>query len=98
MTKLTLTCINPNVYSVHLAGGAHVGNLKRVGTLWKFKAVGYDDAGAVAPGGGPLTDLHNTQLSAPDVDELNAKLGGHTTQFRYFFQDSSPCSAPSKPC
>ena len=81
MTKLTLNCVNANVYSVHLAGGgAHVGNLKRVGTLWKFKAVGYDDAGAVEPGGGPLTALHNTQLSAPDVDELNAKLGGDARQ------------------
>ena len=73
---LTLTCVNPDVYSVHLPDGANVGNLKRVGAVWKFKAVGYDDAGGVEPGGGPLTDGHNTPLSAPDVDELNAKLGG----------------------
>jgi len=76
---LALTCVNANVYSVHLPGGAHVGNLKRVGAVWKFKAVGYDATGGVEPGGGPLTERHNTQLSAPDVDELNAKLGGHAT-------------------
>lgn len=77
MTPLTLTSINANVYSVHTVDGAHVGNLKRIGTLWKFKAVGYDAAGGVVPGGGPLTHLHNTVLSAPDVMELNTKLGAH---------------------
>jgi len=76
MTTLTLTCVNANVYSVHLADGTHVGNLKRIGALWKFKAVGYDAAGGIEPGGGPLTHLHNTALSEPDVRELNAKLGG----------------------
>jgi hypothetical protein len=38
--------------------------------------VGYDATGGVEPGGGPLTHLHNTVLSAPDVRELNARLGG----------------------
>ncbi|MCM2342678.1 hypothetical protein [Rhodoferax sp.] len=75
MTSLTLTHINANVYSVHLADGSHVGNLKRIGALWKFKAVGYDASGGVEPGGGPFTLLHNTALSKPDVLELNAKLG-----------------------
>lgn len=79
MTPLTLTCLNTNVHSVHLPDGSHVGNLKRVGAIWKFKAVGYDDTGGLVPGGGPLTDLHNTPLSVPDVVELNAKLGGPTT-------------------
>ena len=76
MTALTLTCVNANVYSVQTADGAHIGNLKRIGALWKFKAVGYDAAGGVEPGGGPLTRVHNTALSKPDVHELNAKLGG----------------------
>ncbi|MDO9145485.1 hypothetical protein [Rhodoferax sp.] len=76
MTALTLSFVNPNVYSVHLADGAHVGNLKRIGALWKFKAVGYDASGGVEPGGGPFTDRHNTALSEPDVRELNARLGG----------------------
>ena len=76
MTALTLTFVNANVYSVHLADGSHVGNLKRIGALWKFKAVGYDATGSVEPGGGPFTHRHNTVLSEPDVLELNAKLGG----------------------
>jgi len=74
LNPLTLTCVNCNVYSVHLPNGAHVGNLKQIGSVWKFKAVGYDDSGAVLPGGGPLTHRHNTQLAAPDVAELNARL------------------------
>ncbi len=78
MTALTLSVVNTNVYSVHLADGAQVGNLKRIGTLWKFKAVGYDATGGVEPGGGPLTHWHNTVLSEPDVQELNARLGGST--------------------
>ena len=78
MTALTLTPVNTNVHSVHLSNGAHVGNLKRIGTLWKFKAVGYDASGGVEPGGGPLTHWHNTVLSGPDVRELNARLGGST--------------------
>lgn len=76
MTALTLTFVNANVYSVHLADALHVGNLKRIGALWKFKAVGYDASGGVEPGGGPFTHLHNTALTEPDVRELNAKLGG----------------------
>lgn len=74
MTPFTLRAVNADVHSVHTAGGAHVGNLKRVGAVWKFKAIGYDDAGGIEPGGGPLTHLHNTQLTAPDEVELNAKL------------------------
>jgi hypothetical protein len=70
----TLRAVNADVHSVHTADGAHVGNLKRVGALWKFKAIGYDNTGGIEPGGGPLTHLHNTQLAAPDEAELNAKL------------------------
>ena len=80
MTTLSLTAVNANVHSVHLADGTHVGNLKRIGALWKFKAVGYDPAGGVLPGGGPFTDLHNTPFAAPDVAELNARLGGRPGQ------------------
>ena len=76
MNPLTLTCVNANVYSVHLADGSHVGNLKRIGSVWKFKAVGYDDTASVVPGGGPFTHRHNTQLAEPDAVELNDKLGG----------------------
>ena len=74
MTTLTLRLINTNVHSVHAPDGAHVGNLKRVGTVWKFKAIGYDAAGNVVPGGGPLTEQHNTAFAAPDVAAVNAQL------------------------
>lgn len=75
MRPLSLRVVNANVYSVHLPDGLHVGNLKRIGTIWKFKAVGYEPDGAVLPGGGPLTDRHNTVFATPDVAEVNASLG-----------------------
>jgi hypothetical protein len=75
MRPLSLRVVNANVYSVHLPDGSHVGNLKRIGDIWKFKAVGYDPDGAVLPGGGPLTDRHNTVFAAPDVAAVNASLG-----------------------
>jgi hypothetical protein len=75
MTALTLTPVNPDVYSVHGPDGLHVGNLKRIGAAWKFKAIGYDAAGHVIPGGGPLTDKHNTACTAPDALAVNTALG-----------------------
>lgn len=78
-TTLTLTPVNADVHSVHLPDGAHVGNLKRVGGVWKFKAVGYDAAGAVEPGGGPLTDQHNTVFAQPDAVDVNARLAPYLT-------------------
>jgi hypothetical protein len=71
---LALTPVNPNVHSVHLPDGTHVGNLKRIGSIWKFKAVGYDGTGAVEPGGGPLTDQHNAVFVQPDATEVSARL------------------------
>ncbi len=50
MTALTLTRVNADVHSVHLPDGSHIGNLKRIGTVWKFKAVGYDNTGNIIPG------------------------------------------------
>ena len=75
MAALTLTFVNANVHSVHLPDGSHVGNLKRIGSAWKFKAIGYDAAGDVLPGGGPFTEQHNTECAAADAAELSAKLG-----------------------
>jgi len=72
---LTLTFVNANVHSVHLPDGRHVGNLKRIGSVWKFKAIGYDAAGDVVPGGGPLTDRHNTPFAEPDAVEVSTRLG-----------------------
>lgn len=73
-SALTLKLVNANVHSVHLADGAHVGNVKRVGGVWKFKAVGYDPAGAVEPGGGPLTNQHNMVFAQPDAAVVSARL------------------------
>ncbi len=73
-SALALKPVNTNVHSVHLANGAHVGNLKRVGAVWKFKAVGYDPTGAVEPGGGPLTNQHNMVFAQPDAAEVSARL------------------------
>lgn len=80
MSHYVLTPVNADVYRVQAPDGAHVGNLKRVGAVWKFKAIGYDAAGQVLPGGGPLTDRHNTTLHAPDAAELNARLGADPAQ------------------
>ena len=80
---LILKPVNANVHSVHLADGAHVGNLKRVGAVWKFKAVGYDQAGAVEPGGGPLTNQHNMVFAQPDAAEVSARLlASHSEMLR----------------
>ena len=51
--------------------GLHVGNLKQLGSVWKFKAIGYDALGQVIPGGGPLTDRHNSLFVTLDEAEVN---------------------------
>ena len=71
----TLRPVNANVHSVHCAAGEHVGNLKLIAGVWKFKAVGYDASGKVIPGGGPLTDRHNTRFAAPDATQVSVLLG-----------------------
>jgi hypothetical protein len=78
VTQLTLRPIpiNSFVHSVHDGGGTHVGNLKRIGEVWKFKAVGYDVNGSVLPGGGPFTERHNTTLPLPNAQALSAALRG----------------------
>ena len=64
--KLTLSPINPQVFSVLTAEGEHVGNLKLIGGQWKFKAIGHEADGSVVPGGGPLTDRHNMVFTVAD--------------------------------
>ncbi|OZA54427.1 MAG: hypothetical protein B7X79_17935 [Acidovorax sp. 17-64-282] len=73
---LQLLPINAGVVSVHTADGAHVGSLKQVGGVWKFKAMGYSAAGGMEPGHGPLTEQHNMQFTTPDVAEVSARLLG----------------------
>jgi hypothetical protein len=72
---LRLQAVNEGVYAVHDAHGQHVGNLKRIGAVWKFKAVGSTSVGETVPGGGPLTDRHNTVFETlPDATALNTAL------------------------
>lgn len=89
-TPLHLQALNADVVSVHATDGLHVGNLKRIGTVWKFKAIGYDATGGVEPGGGPLTDHHNTVFAAPDVAEVSLRLSSPLTS------SGRPVRSPSK--
>ena len=65
---------SPGIWSVLSSAGVHVGNFKLIGGAWKFKAIGYDASGQVIPGGGPLTDRHNTSFAALDEAEINLVL------------------------
>ncbi|MBG6071344.1 MULTISPECIES: hypothetical protein [unclassified Polaromonas] len=76
MNKLTLHPLNDQVVRVLSSQGECVGNLKLIGAVWKFKAIGYDASGAVIPGGGPLTDRHNTRFAALDEAVVSAALTG----------------------
>jgi len=71
---LTLYRVNDGVYRVLAGTGRHVGNLKLIGGQWKFKAIGYGVGGEVIPGGGPLTERHNTTVAAPDEAVITAVL------------------------
>ena len=73
---LQLLPVNAEVVAVHTATGAHVGSLKLVGGVRKFKAMGYDAAGRMEPGHGPLTEQHNMAFAAPDAAEVSARLLG----------------------
>ena len=73
---LQLLPVNAEVVAVHTATGAHVGSLKKIGGLWKFKAMGYGAGGGMEPGHGPLTDQHNMAFAAPDAAEVSARLLG----------------------
>lgn len=71
MKRLQLQPVSPGICRVLADSGLHVGNLKRIGGFWKFKAVGYDASGQLIPGGGLLTDHHNTIFKTPDIDEIS---------------------------
>ncbi len=71
---LRLRPVNAGVFSVHGPDGVHLGNLKQIGSSWKFKALGHDAQGQVEPGGGPLTDGHNAVFAAPDEASVNGAL------------------------
>lgn len=73
MPGLTLSPVNEGVVAVHLASGEPVGHLKRIGGIWKFKAMGYED-GSLVPGGGPLTHQHNQCFTTLDAAHISASL------------------------
>ena len=73
---LQLLPVNDGVVAVHTADGEHVGSLKKVGGVWKFKAMGYDAAGGMELGRGPVTEQHNMQFAPPDATEVSARLLG----------------------
>jgi hypothetical protein len=74
MPPFTLKPINASTCQLLDAHGLHVGNLKLINALWKFKAIGYGPQGEVIPGGGPLTDRHNTTFVRLDAAEIGAGL------------------------
>ncbi len=79
----TLRCLNPVVYAVYDETGLHVGNLKRIGEVWKFKAIGYDADGHVEPGCGPLTLRHNLVCAAPSAQAFGEALNEALNEARH---------------
>ena len=71
---LTLKPLQAGVCQVLDAKGLHLGNLKLIGAVWKFKAIGYGPAGELIPGGGPLTERHNTSFTSLDAEVISAAL------------------------
>jgi hypothetical protein len=71
---LRLSPVNEGVFAVLDATGQPVGNLKRIGAVWKFKAVGSTVSGDTVPGGGPLTARHNAVFERPDAAEVSTGL------------------------
>jgi len=75
MKPLSVGRIDEGACKVLDVMGRHVGNLKWIRGVWKFKAIGHDAAGAVIPGGGALTDRHNTVFASLDLVQINRVLG-----------------------
>ena len=74
MNPLTLQRVNDQVVRVVTRQGECVGNLKRIGAVWKFKALGQDADGGLIPGGGPLTERHNMTFAVLDEAVVSAAL------------------------
>jgi len=82
--QLKLQPESPGICRVLTSTGLHVGNLKLIGGVWKFKAIGVDASGQIVPGGGPLTDKHNTTFAALDEAEMTSILSSKTSYQRTF--------------
>lgn len=74
LNRLTLQKTNDQVVRVLDSRGECVGNLKLIGPVWKFKALGLDADGHVVPGGGPLTGRHNMAFAELDEVAVSAAL------------------------
>ena len=74
MNQLTLHRTHDQVVRVLDSQGECVGNLKLIGTVWKFKALGHDADGHLVPGGGPLTGRHNMAFAELDEAVVSAAL------------------------
>ena len=74
MNRLSLHRVNDQVVRVLDQRALCVGNLRRIGPVWKFKALGQDADGQAIPGGGPLTDRHNTVFTELDEAAVCAAL------------------------
>ena len=74
MNRLKLQPVNSQVCGVYTRAGVHVGNLKLIGEVWKFKAIGIDAGGHVVPGGGPLTGRHNMVFAVLDEAAISTAL------------------------
>ena len=75
MTIFHFQPVSEQVVSVYLLTGERVGNLKRIGSVWKFKAIGVE-AGQLVTGGGPLTHCHNLTFASLDEAVISAALRG----------------------
>ena len=74
MNPLTLHRVNDQVVRVLTSQGECVGNLKLIGSVWKFKALGHDADGQLIPGGGPLTGRHNMTFAVLDEAAVSVAL------------------------
>lgn len=74
VTRLTVTRDNDSASQVFDVPGLHVGNLKLINGRLKFEAIGYDQTGAVIPGGGRLTDWRNARFATPDAAVISSGL------------------------
>ncbi len=70
--NLHIQITQEGIAALHDSAGLHVGNFKWIQGQWKFKAIGYGPAGQVLPGGGPLTDRHNTTVAQLDATLIHA--------------------------
>lgn len=73
MTDSLLIKINDGIYALYDLAGLHVGNFKWINGQWKFKAIGYGPSSELLPGGGPLTDRHNTCFAQLDEAQIRAQ-------------------------